>query len=1022
MPGILRHVGGDGIEQAVDLPAQQILHGRGAALVRHVVMLGRLALDLQQFAEQVTAFTMTDNDPAHLPGQFRFIPPTGLLPVTAHTFLTGAQATTLRIGASRFFPATFEVDAVPAPIEQLDRIADACAPLAAFDLFTGSQVTVVVPVPQPWYEPDLLKVAQIDPVFQDTVNQFNHVRSIWLKRRADVRSAYSALTQGATGKPAQFPDPDPDAVENEPVSDTEIDDKIDAFKTAESSYGTATANGALTVSSITDVKTKLSAMPGVKDEVPRLDALGLGQFAALLQTKADAANDHIDLGFLRIQTDIYRTRQKMLSEEAATRLAVSPALASIAQGVSAVATKDDLTEFLKNAKITLNTPTTTPLTLAPAPAAVEASTFSVEATAEGVPFSPVAAPFAAAAILTDANVPLAKARTATIKDRVQTATFTGATALFTGTSTAALAASSASVVDVTSGRPIVGGGYDLRTTSVVLRLEDPRTAEVKSFTLASKYAAVSTFKKATVVFNGQLEPGISIGDVEIPGFQTQTNPTDPILEARKKFSDISDVTLNEILAGTHDRLLNNPDEASIFSAGVRSMENTVDILRLMEARVEMYRQAAQLCRDALTGVNANAASAIARLQAITNSLGEARHDVAFAKALMTEEQQRLDAINSRRDQIILNQVRFLAYFRPRTVEARSDLPVRSIDPGLSSAVIPTCLARNLAAPDELRAYVNLLREAPVNWFRHVTPVINRFDRLDVLQNLLQNSKLRAGFKVAQAVATPVLTSPGPLAVPIAQVISGQQQILMASRQATAQLDLTTFAGASWSETRDRAASVLSIGDLVDLGHYHPEVPRVSAAEIENILKVSACLYSDLTGVLPVLRLNWAERLDQVGGTLNLANLAALPRWGEVPALERKEMQAIVDWLFSRINPDQPSAVSHINDLVRVAILLASHAPVADIIAGDVIRTQTITPGSRLDLKVDLTRVRTGMHVLVYQANQPVARAVVEDLSGSGASARVVTMTGASLTLNQGAKVQFATADAFSRNLITAGLL
>mgnify|MGYP000954305263 CR=1 FL=1 len=63
----------------------------------------------------------------------------------------------------------------------------------------------------------------------------------------------------------------------------------------------------------------------------------------------------------------------MLSEEAATRLAVSPALASIAQGVSAVATKDDLTEFLKNAKITLNTPTTTPLTLAPAPAAVEAS-------------------------------------------------------------------------------------------------------------------------------------------------------------------------------------------------------------------------------------------------------------------------------------------------------------------------------------------------------------------------------------------------------------------------------------------------------------------------------------------------------------------------------------------------------------------------------------------------------------------------------------------------------------------------
>ena len=35
----LRHVGGDRVEQAVDLAAEQVLHGRCAALVRHVIML-----------------------------------------------------------------------------------------------------------------------------------------------------------------------------------------------------------------------------------------------------------------------------------------------------------------------------------------------------------------------------------------------------------------------------------------------------------------------------------------------------------------------------------------------------------------------------------------------------------------------------------------------------------------------------------------------------------------------------------------------------------------------------------------------------------------------------------------------------------------------------------------------------------------------------------------------------------------------------------------------------------------------
>jgi hypothetical protein len=593
---------------------------------------------------------------------------------------------------------------------------------------------------------------------------------------------------------------------------------------------------------------------------------------------------------------------------------------------------------------------------------------------------------------------------------------TGASELFGAAANLDLVKTAANISDITQGRPIVGGGYDLRTTSVVERLEDPKTTEVKTYTLASKYSAISTFKGGGISFNGGAQAGMNVEDIEIPGFRDAGGN-----EVRKKFGDVNNDVLAEILAGKHDPLPNNPAEADIFAVGVRSMENTIDVLRSMEARVQLYRQAAQLCRDTLLSINANVASALSRLQVIGNSLAESRHDVAFAKALMGEEQERIDGINKRRDQIISEQVRFLVYFRQRTLEARDNMPVRSLDPAVSEPVIPSCLARNLTAPDELRAYVNLLREAPLSWFVSIPPLIDRFDRLDILQTVVQNSKARASFNLAQTVPTPAQTGPGPLGLEIARLYSSQQLIVNTARQAVAQMDLSTFSGLSWAASRDRVLSVLSIGDLMDLGHYRPEVPRVSAAEIENILKVSACLYSDFAAVLPVIRLNWAERLMQAGTTLNLSNLASLPRWGEVPILERKEMQAIVDWLFSRIQRSQTGAVSHMNDLVRVAILLASHAPVSEIIAGAVIRNTTVKPGSHIDLTADISRVRLGMHVLVYQDTRPVARAVVEDLSTGVATARVLTAIAPSITIAQGTKVQYATQDAFERNALTAAL-
>jgi hypothetical protein len=602
---------------------------------------------------------------------------------------------------------------------------------------------------------------------------------------------------------------------------------------------------------------------------------------------------------------------------------------------------------------------------------------------------------------------------------LRSATFAGATELFSTQTGVTLISTPAAVGDITQQQPFAGAGYGLRTTSVVERLQDPPTAEVKNFTIASKYSAISNFKKGSVSFEGANQPGMNVDDISIPGFLTGTT------ESRKTFGEITDATLGEILSGVHDPLPDQVDQAAVFAAGVRAMENTIDVLRQMEARVKLYLQAADLCRAALATVNENINRHGARLQTIANELAQARHDVSVARALMAEENERLNGpsgVNTRRDQIVINQVRFLAYFRPRTAEARVDLPVRTVAPGLSPQTIPACLARSITAPDELRAYVNLLRDAPANWFRYVPPLLGRLDRLDVLQSVVQNAKLRAGFKLAQTSQPLLQTAPGPLGPGILSVYSAQQQVITASRLMTSQLDLTSFAGVSWAASRDKAAAILSIGDLVDLGQYHPEVPRVSAVELENLLKVAACLYSDFSAVTPVLRLDWAERLMEIGSALNLASLSSLPNWNEVPVLERKEMQAMVDWLFNRINTDQPGAVSHINDLVRVCILLASHAPVSEIIAGDVIRATPVSPGGRVQLTADLSRVRVGMHVLMYTANQPVARGVVEDLSAGVATARVLTAVGTGITLAADSKVHYASPDAFDRNPLTAALL
>jgi hypothetical protein len=289
-------------------------------------------------------------------------------------------------------------------------------------------------------------------------------------------------------------------------------------------------------------------------------------------------------------------------------------------------------------------------------------------------------------------------------------------------------------------------------------------------------------------------------------------------------------------------------------------------------------------------------------------------------------------------------------------------------------------------------------------------VLDRFDRLDLLHGAVLNARTRAAFKLpGEAAAVTGIEAAGKLGKGVFKAFSSQQRVLSEMRVRTAQLDLSAFVGLSWRQSRDQVEDVLSLGDLVDGGHGRTDVAQAAAREIEQISRVAGCLYAALGDVLPRIRLDWAERLSQYDDPIALRNLATLPRWGDVEYVERREMQGLVDWLFSRFDAAQPAAVGLVSDLVRICILLASHAPVGQIIAGHVPQPTVVAPGRRVELNVDLSKVRVGMHVLMYEQQTVVARGVVQDLASGKAAARILETSRPSLTLDTGARVQFTAA-------------
>lgn len=739
-------------------------------------------------------------------------------------------------------------------------------------------------------------------------------------------------------------------------------------------------------------------------EVAKLDELGIEQYIDFLQAKINHADDRVEFGFLRLRTDMYRVRQFMLGNEVGTKLATSPALAEIAKGESAVATKNELSNYYQRIKVAQkdggdgggSAGATTPVTH------VSTGGDNVAASSAGTHnFS-----FATGNHFVSGELSSAVREALATKDAGSSNVFTRSTklsqfemqndspelmALLQNEKGTAELFNAATAQEIGEQNPIVGNVQVFNNATVGARLEESSANVAHMAGVAVKGELISNL----------LETDINIDDLDVPGVKGAED------DKTKSFADIraDNTILSNILAGQYDQV-GGDDEGAYFNAGVKAMENVVGLLRLIEGRVHAYRRALTECKSAMTEIRGELGKTDLRLKTIGDELAEARHDVSVARALKAEEEARIAALNANRDKILSTQVPFLLYRRPRTVDVRLGAPMHYLNPDLSDQPLPLCDLSEVETPDALAAMLDVVRDAPMQWFVAVNLILPHLSRLADLQVTLSSAKQRASSKIT---VHPFLKMdfqvPDKLLQGLGATLMQSQQRIVQQRKKTMAIDLSAFQRLGWREAVKRVPEVVSLGDLIDGNHGRLGASQRAASEMAMISRVGTCLYVRFSAIPAGIRLDWAERFSQFDSAVNLRNLYSLPRFAELDYIERHNMQRLVDWLYGRIFSKYSDAHDMISDLIRVAILAASHAPVDQLISGYLPEPVTVRPGSFVRVVADLSRVRIGMAVSMVSAGSTLVRGRVADISGGEVTAEVHTTLGESVQLDSGARVQ-----------------
>lgn len=710
---------------------------------------------------------------------------------------------------------------------------------------------------------------------------------------------------------------------------------------------------------------------------------GLEKVLAELEAEASQADDFVDAHFTRAQTNLYRIRKLILGENAAQKLLINPAIATIAEQETATASATQLNTFLTAAKsrtapfAAVNTAMGATAPAAPTSSG-SGSTFTLSMSAiEG--FTELAQPN----LFFSAALPLTRA---IITEPIDTVTRIG-------TRTVALG-------DVFGERPESGPTLPPRGLSIGQRFTEPRATQNLSYARSSLTNFLTQLPRLRLPLVGQSVRSLD-GANNVPLIELQGRAVPPAGSAS---------TSESIRQTAISRLMNVPaltadtDEAEVTLAALDFTETQSAILRLIEKVGQDRRAIVSTGVETLSLTAVQRDEAAARVLGIEGKLAEARHDVSVARALRQEEQQRVAEVNRRRDAIVANEVRFLAYVRPRTVDpGRRQLTYWQLEPFGVAAPVPACLQRHDEPAPPLNAYIQLFRHAPARWFTAIPPLMAKLDTPDKLVALLDTARASALSFATVDAAGAVRGS----AEAVQFTVLGAHRVIGALRQRTQLMDIADTRIRRWTDFQRDALEHATIGDLIAGRHGARAVSAAAAEELERIGAVATCLHAELAASPPAMRLAWIERFSQFDRPGLLRDLTILPQFARLDRQVRRRLQELADWLFGRVNTTDRDAVNVINDLVRLCLLLASHAPVNRIIAGHIPRPTPVRPGIHIPIRpLNPELVRVGMEFHVWRESQIVAGGRVADLQVGEVSARVETVAAQTTTLDATMRVQF----------------
>ncbi len=1001
---------------------------------------------VSQLTEQINA----QQDLTSLVPAFAILPPCGVLPAAAMDFIHHTAP---------WFPSNWKIAVGPVHQEEIETALLSGMTAQPLDATQNESIEVLVPLPDALYDPDVLVTETVAPAFQDAVNSATAELAGDLQHRKAIQQEANALSQVLTGaqQAARY---DLDAGLTAP--EITLRDAQVYVPTSGEAFGTTSTpitetspqptyssvdyqklindagNPPYTITLVGSDGTTTTLPLFLKADFDDLDQNGLQHFIDRISAKISRANDLLDLAFLTTQSDIYRFRQYVLGAAGATDLAVSPIAAQIATGESAASTSANLQSYLNTilqakASAPSNNPSVSGVGAATFDRATQFQTTGIATTLR--PPSLINSPTAFRknpTFVDDTSFGGAGRATfgtgasgATFSTGASGATFspTGSRATFSATASRATLNSAlssatfspiepgtvsqpATPTDVVAQSPLVGAQLNLRTLTIAQRLANPPSQEGIFYAVGNRLAFVQLL--------ADLE--ITIDDIPILVDQWPFPPATTTTAAQTTSGQIGlqvplilptfhdfRATPSAVLAAVEAPRLNlDSDEADLFSTGIHVLEQHSQLLRAVEGRIAQYNDFLAECRTALTNIQSDLPQAQTLLTQLENALAQGRQDVAFTTALLNDEIQRVANVNDQRTYTLQNYVQVVAFTRPRTLVTAADVPSRQLVPGNIASPVPTCLSQSVTIPAELREITSLLREAPVGWMPAIQALLNKLERPILLQEFAFDSQARAVMQLQLPLRVSSAASrSGVYAPAIASIYSNNQQTFRAFQTERAAFQPNLLINQSWISQIQTLQYITATADLLASEAVHAEVVNATSRLMQQISSVATCLYARAGQALPINRLAWAEFLRGLGFSIQLQSLAVLPNWNTQEYVSRQQMQLLVDWLFQQIDTTNSAAVAFMSDVVRVAILLASDAPVSAVIGGAVTLATTPKVGGIVSLTLPSDRVVHGMYVQLYSSGVLAAQAVVTDLDSSSVRATVtqVYQTGVTLQAN-----------------------